>query len=175
MTISRALVNVVIDQQIGQQISVRFPVQPLLSTFSFILKITYFPQVDTISEILQHRCGSFCSTDDVMLYKVCNLLTADFIFSLSWRQAKENIRKAAETRNPTERQRHLAEALRFMFLVCIYRAQLISSHRLFSKGARVLEFEKLREVIGDFQQLNYAKGKLSHRFISSFLPVRCGD
>jgi hypothetical protein len=27
-------------------------------------------QVDTISEVLQQRCGSFCSTDDVMLYKV---------------------------------------------------------------------------------------------------------
>jgi hypothetical protein len=27
-------------------------------------------QVDTISDILQTRCGSFCSTDDVMLYKV---------------------------------------------------------------------------------------------------------
>ena len=29
-----------------------------------------FEQVDTISEVLQQRCGSFCSTDDVMLYKV---------------------------------------------------------------------------------------------------------
>ncbi|KIM48278.1 hypothetical protein M413DRAFT_439999 [Hebeloma cylindrosporum] len=111
ITISRALVNVVIDQQIGQQIS-----------------------VDTISDILQHRCGSFCSTDDVLLYK-----------------AKENIRKAAETRNPTERQRYLAEAL-----------------RLFSKGARILEFEKLREVIGDFQQLNYAKGAVT-------LPLICAQ
>ncbi|KAF9015084.1 nucleoporin [Cyathus striatus] len=101
MTISRALVNVVIDQQIGQQIS-----------------------VDTISEVLQNRCGSFCSTDDVMLYK-----------------AKENVRKAVETRSPTERQNWLSEAL-----------------RLFIKGARILDFEKLREICGDFQQLNYAKG-----------------
>lgn len=31
--------------------------------------------------------------------------------------------------------------------------------RLFIKGARILEFEKLREICGDFQQLNYAKGK----------------
>ncbi|KDR84906.1 hypothetical protein GALMADRAFT_233368 [Galerina marginata CBS 339.88] len=111
MTISRALVNVVIDQQIGQQIS-----------------------VDTISEVLQHRCGSFCSTDDVMLYK-----------------AKENIRKAAETRNPAERQKHLAEAL-----------------RLFSKGTKILEFEKLREVVGDFQQLDYAKGAVN-------LPLTCAQ
>ncbi|KAF8905503.1 nucleoporin [Gymnopilus junonius] len=111
ITISRALVNVVIDQQIGQQIS-----------------------VDTISEVLQARCGSFCSTDDVMLYK-----------------AKENVRKAAETRNPVERQKHLAEAL-----------------RLFSKGAKILEFEKLREVIGDFQQLNYAKGAIN-------LPLTCAQ
>ncbi|TFK30342.1 nucleoporin [Coprinopsis marcescibilis] len=111
MNISRALVNVVIDQQIGQQIS-----------------------VDTISEVLQHRCGSFCSTDDVMLYK-----------------AKENIRTAAETRNPNERQNCLAEAL-----------------RLFTKGARILEFEKLREIIGDFQQLNYAKGSID-------LPLACAQ
>ncbi|KAF9568469.1 nucleoporin [Agrocybe pediades] len=111
MTISRALVNVVIDQQIGQQIS-----------------------VDTISEVLQHRCGSFCSTDDVMLYK-----------------AKENIRKAAETRNPAERQKYLAESL-----------------RLFTKGAKILEFEKLREVIGDFQQLDYAKGVVN-------LPLTCAQ
>ncbi|KAF8168187.1 nucleoporin [Crassisporium funariophilum] len=111
MTISRALVNVVIDQQIGQQIS-----------------------VDTISEVLQHRCGSFCSTDDVMLYK-----------------AKENIRKAAETQSPSERQKCLAEAL-----------------RLFTKGARILEFEKLREIIGDFQQLNYTKGAVD-------LPLACAQ
>ncbi|PPQ62740.1 hypothetical protein CVT24_000434 [Panaeolus cyanescens] len=111
MTISRALVNIVIDRQIGQQIS-----------------------VDTVSDVLQRRCGSFCSTDDVMLYK-----------------AKENIRKAAETRNPTERQKHLAESL-----------------RLFTKGARIIEFEKLREVIGDFQQLDYAKGAIT-------LPLACAQ
>ncbi|KAK7064289.1 nucleoporin [Favolaschia claudopus] len=109
MTISRALVNVVIDQQIGQQIS-----------------------VDTISEVLQHRCGSFCSTDDVMLYK-----------------AKENIRKAVETRSPTERQNWLAESL-----------------RLFIKGVRILEFDKLREICGDYQQLNYARGAIE-------LPLTC--
>ncbi|KAJ7125656.1 nucleoporin [Mycena crocata] len=109
MTISRALVNVVIDQQIGQQIS-----------------------VDTISEVLQHRCGSFCSTDDVMLYK-----------------AKENIRKAVETRSPTERQNWLGESL-----------------RLFIKGARILEFDKLREICGDYQQLSYAKGAIE-------LPLTC--
>ena len=27
-------------------------------------------QIDTVSEVLQQRCGSFCSADDVMLYKV---------------------------------------------------------------------------------------------------------
>lgn len=26
------------------------------------------------------------------------------------------------------------------------------------KGARNIEFEKLREICGDYQQLNYAKG-----------------
>ncbi|KAF7796400.1 hypothetical protein EIP86_007577 [Pleurotus ostreatoroseus] len=101
VTASRALVNVVINQQIGQQIS-----------------------VDTISEVLQQRCGSFCSTDDVLLYK-----------------AKENVRKAVETHNPVERQRWLGESL-----------------RLFIKGARILDFDKLREICGDYQHLNYAKG-----------------
>jgi len=61
--------------------------------------------------------------------------------ALTLLQAKENVRKAAETKNPAECQRYLAEAL-----------------RAFSKGARNLEFEKLREVIGDFQQLSYAQG-----------------
>ncbi|THH00942.1 hypothetical protein EW026_g1653 [Hermanssonia centrifuga] len=105
---SRALVNVVINQQIGQQIS-----------------------VDTISEVLQQRCGSFCSTDDVLLYK-----------------AKENVRKAVETPNPAERQKWLGESL-----------------RLFIKGARILDLEKLREICGDYQHLNYAKG------IHDFFPV----
>ena len=119
VTVSRALVNVVIDQQIGQQISVcpsrvyrscfwtPFPlhlvfefrrqtrdVAPSCGPHSlFSLTRALFPrtadtplklelmltssvvttttlQVDTISDVLQQRCGSFCSTDDVMLYKV---------------------------------------------------------------------------------------------------------
>ncbi|KAJ3475958.1 hypothetical protein NLI96_g11485 [Meripilus lineatus] len=90
--------------------------------------------VDTISEVLQQRCGSFCSTDDVMLYK-----------------ARENVRKAAETKNPVERQNFLGESL-----------------RLFMKGARILEFDKLREVCGDYQQLNFAKGAVE-------LPLYCAN
>ncbi|GAW06088.1 nucleoporin [Lentinula edodes] len=109
LAVSRALVNVIIDQQIGQQIS-----------------------VDTISEVLQNRCGSFCSTDDVMLYK-----------------AKENIRKAVETSSVAEKQNWLSESL-----------------RLYTKGARILDFEKLREICGDFQLLNYAKGAID-------LPLVC--
>ncbi len=31
---------------------------------------------------------------------------------------------------------------------------------MFNKGARILEFDKLREVIGDFQQLGFAKGAI---------------
>ncbi|KAH7913029.1 nucleoporin [Hygrophoropsis aurantiaca] len=111
VTISRALVNIVIDQQIGQQIS-----------------------VDTISEVLQQRCGSFCSTDDVMLYK-----------------ARENVRKAVESKNPAERQNWLGESL-----------------RLFMKGARILEFDKIREICGEYQQLGYAKGAIE-------LPLSCAQ
>lgn len=29
---------------------------------------------------------------------------------------------------------------------------------LFIKGARILDFDKIREVCGDYQQLSYAKG-----------------
>jgi nuclear pore complex protein Nup155 len=32
--------------------------------------------------------------------------------------------------------------------------------RLFMKGARIMEFDKLREVIGDYQQLDFAKGAI---------------
>ncbi|KAF9244625.1 nucleoporin [Melanogaster broomeanus] len=113
MNASRALVNVVIDQQIGQQIS-----------------------VDTISEVLQQRCGSFCSTDDVMLYKAC---------------ARENVRRAVESRNPAERHNWLGESL-----------------RLFTRGARILEFEKIREVCNEYQQLGYAKGAVE-------LPLSCAQ
>jgi nuclear pore complex protein Nup155 len=109
MTASRALVNVIIDQQIGQQIS-----------------------VDNISEVLQQRCGSFCSADDVMLYK-----------------AKENVKKAIETRNSADRNGWLAESL-----------------RLFLKGARILQFDKVKEICGDYQNLNYAKGAVE-------LPLTC--
>ncbi|KAG2150078.1 nucleoporin [Suillus cothurnatus] len=111
VTAARALVNVVIDQQIGQQIS-----------------------VDTISEVLQQRCGSFCSTDDVMLYK-----------------ARESVRKAMESRNPSERHNWLGESL-----------------RLFTKGARMLDFDKIREVCGEYQQLGYAKGGVE-------LPLSCAQ
>ncbi|KAH9044824.1 nucleoporin [Lactarius pseudohatsudake] len=104
VVVSRALVNVIIDQQIGQQIA-----------------------VDTISDILQTRCGSFCSTGDVMIYK------------------------AKETANPQERQGYLGESL-----------------RLFMKGARIMEFDKLREIIGDYQQLDFAKGAIE-------LPLHCAD
>ncbi|KAL4070880.1 nucleoporin, partial [Scleroderma citrinum] len=109
MNASRALVNVVIDQQIGQQIS-----------------------VDTISDVLQQRCGSFCSTDDVMLYK-----------------ARENVRKAVESRHLAERQNWLGESL-----------------RLFAKGARVLELNKIREICTEYRELGYAKGAVE-------LPLSC--
>lgn len=36
------------------------------------------------------------------------------------------------------------------------------------KGARILDFDKLREVIGDYQELDYAKGTIE-------LPLHCAD
>lgn len=70
--IARNIVNEVINQQISKQIS-----------------------IDAISEVLQQRCGSFCSADDVLLYK-----------------AIENVRKAHETRDKAERGTILRESLR---------------------------------------------------------------
>ena len=40
--------------------------------------------------------------------------------------------------------------------------------RLFIKGARVLEFEKLQEVCGAYQQLSYPKGAVE-------LPLHCAN
>ncbi|KAK7694765.1 hypothetical protein QCA50_001953 [Cerrena zonata] len=111
VAVARALVNVLINQQIGQQLG-----------------------VEAISNTLQLRCSTFCSSDDVMLYK-----------------AREAVRKAAETKNPLERQECLSNSL-----------------QLFIQGARILEFEKLREIVGDYQQLNYAKGAVE-------LPLHCAE
>jgi len=66
-------------------------------------------------------------------------------------KARESVRKAIETRSPTERQSYLGDSL-----------------RLFMKGARNFEFEKLREVCGDYQQLNFAKGAVQ-------LPLQCAN
>ena len=50
--VARSLVSTIINMQIGQNLS-----------------------VDAISDVLQQRCGSFCSADDVLLYKVRRLTT----------------------------------------------------------------------------------------------------
>jgi nuclear pore complex protein Nup155 len=87
VTASRAVVNVIIDQQIGQQIAVCNMAQ--LGALKFTL---WTHQVDTISDILQTRCGSFCSTDDVMLYKVrmlCTPLAMSYPFLRRLRKAYE--------------------------------------------------------------------------------------
>lgn len=70
--IARNVVNELINQQISKQIS-----------------------IDAISEILQQRCGTFCSADDVLLYK-----------------AIENVRKAHESKDENERESMLKESLR---------------------------------------------------------------
>lgn len=36
------------------------------------------------------------------------------------------------------------------------------------KGAHIMEFDKLREIIGDYQQLDFAKGAIE-------LPLQCAD
>ncbi|KAJ7492694.1 nucleoporin [Mycena latifolia] len=110
----------------------------------------------SVSELLSLSTRIIEALSFVLLlndYKLGELV-AKYVICVSERnlilpQAKENIRKAVETRSPTERQNWLAESL-----------------RLFIKGARILEFDKLREICGDYQQLNYAKGAVE-------LPLTC--
>ena len=40
----------------------------------------------------------------------------------------------------------------------MYMRLLMLSVRLFKKAARILEYEKLKEICVDYQQLKYAKG-----------------
>lgn len=75
---ARALVSNLMNQQLGQQIS-----------------------IDTISDTLQNRCGSFCNADDVILYK-----------------AMESIRKARSCRTVSERETYLHEGLQLYIRGC---------------------------------------------------------
>lgn len=84
--VARGLVSAVIHHQIGRQLS-----------------------VDAISDTLQQRCGSFCSADDVLLYK-----------------AIEAIRRAKDTLDTTERISTLRESLRLF----IKTAKHLSFERL---------------------------------------------
>lgn len=69
--IAKKLVTSLINHQIGQQLS-----------------------IESISEKLQERCGSFCRPEDVILYK-----------------AIENVRRAKESRAKSDRDVYLSEAL----------------------------------------------------------------
>ncbi|KAJ9120621.1 hypothetical protein QFC22_002550 [Naganishia vaughanmartiniae] len=69
--VAKKLVTSLINHQIGQQLS-----------------------IESISEKLQERCGSFCRPEDVILYK-----------------AIENIRRAKEARSKSDRDIYLSEAL----------------------------------------------------------------
>jgi nuclear pore complex protein Nup155 len=93
-----------------------------------------------------------------MLYKVRMLFISFDNCRIRFMQAKESVRRAVESRNPQERQGYLGESLRLVPRVdrCLQILTRIS--RLFMKGARIMEFDKLREVIGDYQQLDFAKG-----------------
>ncbi|GAA5858950.1 hypothetical protein JCM8547_007170 [Rhodosporidiobolus lusitaniae] len=99
--VARGLVSAVINQQIGRHLS-----------------------VDAISETLQQRCGSFCSADDVLLYK-----------------AIESMRRARDTHDSAERTESLRESL-----------------RLFTKAARHLSLDRLKEICGEYTSMRYASG-----------------
>lgn len=91
---ARNLVSAIINMQIGQNLSVSTRVSPSRNDNAISLGLTLLMQVDAISDILQQRCGSFCSADDVLLYK-----------------AIESIRKAKSS-PASERLSHLRESLR---------------------------------------------------------------
>ncbi|GAA6024169.1 hypothetical protein JCM10207_005590 [Rhodosporidiobolus poonsookiae] len=99
--VARGLVSAVINQQIGRHLS-----------------------VDAISETLQQRCGSFCSADDVLLYK-----------------AIEAMRRARDTPDSSERTESLRESL-----------------RLFTKAAKHLSAERLKEICSEYTSMRYAPG-----------------
>ncbi|KAK4050871.1 hypothetical protein OIV83_003293 [Microbotryomycetes sp. JL201] len=101
--IARSLISAVINQQIGRQMS-----------------------VDAISETLQQRCGSFCSADDVLLYK-----------------AIESLRRAKDASDSSERTESLRESL-----------------RLFTKAARHLSFDRMKEVCTEYNALRYPLGTI---------------
>ena len=73
-------------------------------------------------------------------------------------KAKENVRKAVETHNPAEQQKWLSESLRYVIHHLHKKQFRLIGFRLFTKGARILDIEKLREIAGDYQHLRYAKG-----------------
>jgi nuclear pore complex protein Nup155 len=95
-----------------------------------------------------------------MLYKVSSTFVGHGPASTdALSQAKENVRKAIEIKNPGERQSLLSEALRYVSrLQGPHTSLRCGSRRLYTHGARILSLEKLREICGDFQQLEYAKG-----------------
>ncbi|GAA5938722.1 uncharacterized protein JCM15063_004847 [Sporobolomyces koalae] len=99
--VARGLVSSVINQQIGRHLS-----------------------VDAISETLQQRCGSFCSADDVLLYK-----------------AIEAMRRAKDTPDSNERTESLRESL-----------------RLFTKAARHLSMDRLKEICSEYTSMRYPLG-----------------
>ncbi|KAG6851190.1 hypothetical protein H0H93_015200 [Arthromyces matolae] len=106
MTVSRALVNVIIDQQIGQQISV--------SSRKKMFERLWNPEI-----LWKSRIGSL---------------------------------------NPLGMSSNPVSAM----------PRLTFQRRLFAKGARIMQFDKLREVCGDYQQLEYARGAIE-------LPLTCAQ
>lgn len=109
--VARGLVSAVINQQIGRHLSVRCSASYLSLIGNSRVSSS---QVDAISETLQQRCGSFCSTDDVLLYK-----------------AIESMRRARDTYDSGERTESLRESLRLVVIapsVCSRTSRLTLIH-----------------------------------------------
>ena len=94
-----------------------------------------------------------------MLYKV-GLIYFRLPSRLTMRRQKSTCEK--QSRHATRRSGKIYWGNRFGMAGSLRMAccDLSPTYRLFTKAARILEFDKLREVVGDYQQLCYAKGEL---------------
>lgn len=102
-----------------------------------------------VNVIINSQIGQQISIDTVseILQQRCgSFCSADDVMLY---KARECVRKAVDIKDPNERLVVLGESL-----------------RLFLRAARVIDFEKLREICGDYQHLNYTKGAVE-------LPLQC--
>ncbi|KAJ3091850.1 hypothetical protein HK102_013147 [Quaeritorhiza haematococci] len=108
--------------------------------------------VDLISDLLRSRCPSFCSANDVFLYKVMDpepclhydpdpSVASGITKRFNNIQGMETLQKAKMVQSPQERDALLRESL-----------------RLFGKVVEQLHFNKLEEICENYKNLRYHTG-----------------